>query len=240
MKIKQSNLTPTKNQYVDRFHWEDPLPDPRSFKPTMYKDVTLTYQEINGFTRNELKQRNQAPRLSPFFTTTPKTTCELNKSVPFPNINNIDPIKSGLRANAEPSISKLPVTKQGIATLQQLYNKNGNSKTVLRDSTPGSNTTPLHDLCASTRLLTLTGLSGTMKRNPLACYQTDTHHRTPLHWLVLNPKLNAKMLFEYLNFNSGACKQGLRIVDSHGESSMIDYFLDAHKRIGFKEWKKVG
>ena len=92
--------------------------------------------------------------------------------------------------------------------------------------------------CASERLLTLTGLSGTLKRNPLACYQTDSHHRTPLHWLMLNPKLKMSMLHEFLNFNNNACTPGLRIVDRHGENNAFNYFLDSHVRIGYKEWKK--
>ena len=221
--------------YKDRFNWE---PDSRALQPTQYVDQTFSYVELHGTTREELDARNNAPRLSPSFQTHKKSTVEFTKTSIEANPNGIDD-KSGLRSKAEASESKLPVTKAGIATVQKLYPSGGGaSDPVLRSSKPGIETTPLHDLCASERLLTLTGLSGTLKRNPLACYQTDSHHRTPLHWLMLNPKLNMSMLHEFLNFNNNACTPGLRIVDRHGENNAFNYFLDSHIRIGYKEWKK--
>jgi len=225
--------------YDDKFHWE---PDKRAFKPLYkdvsykskgsYEDVKLTHRAIHGYTPDEFIKRKAASRLVPSFQTTPKQHCELNKTTPKQHIDN----KSGLRAQSEPSVSKLPVSKEGIPTKQHLYT-GGNAEKVLRLPIPGPTTTPLHNLCASERLLTITGLSGTLKRNPLAVNQVDGHHRIPLHWLMLNPRLKPIMLVMYLEHRDGFCKEGIRTVDKHGEQSAIDYFMEAHQRIGYAEWK---
>jgi hypothetical protein len=194
--------------------------DSRKLQPLGYKDKIQTYKEIYGFTKSELKLRQAAPRISPSFKSTPKEPVELKKQVE----NNIDD-QSGYRAKAEASDSIFKL------------HSGGNAPFFLR-SNNRPKTTPLHDLCSSSRLLTLSGLEGTMKRNPLAVNQVDSHHRTPLHWLMLNPRLNVRMLSTYLNFRDCSCQPGLQIVDSHGEYSALDYFMDAFTRIGRKEWSK--
>ena len=209
-------------EFIAGVDWWDK--DERRLQPLGYRDKPITYKEQFGFTKEELERRKQAPRIDSHFQSTPKVPCELNKTVADVDRSaGSTNDRSGLRAKSEPSDVVL-----------QLHTS-GNVPSFLRtDDRPS--TTPLHDLCASTRLLTLTGLSGTLKRNPLACNQTDSHNRTPLHWLMLSPKLDAAMLTTYLNFQNCACKAGLQIVDSHGECSPLDYFMEAHQRIGYKKW----
>ena len=98
-------------------------------------------------------------------------------------------------------------------------------------------TTPLHELTMSARLLNLTSLTGTLKRNPLAVSAVDAGFRTPLHWLMLNPKLTVTLLRLYLDF-SPAAQSCLEVCDAHGEHTPIDYFMGAHKRIGHTKWRK--
>jgi len=200
--------------------WET---DQRPLQPIGYTDQKLSYQEIQGFTKEELARRQAAQRIAPSFTATKKIPVELTK-VLEPDTDRINN-QSGLRSKSEPSDA-----------VHQLHT-GGDVPSFLR-SGKRPTTTPLHDLCASLRLLTHTGLQGTLKRNPLACNQIDSHHRTPLHWLMLSPKLNVTMLSSYLNFNDCACRSGLRIVDSHGECSALDYFMESHQRIGRTEWTK--
>ena len=89
----------------------------------------------------------------------------------------------------------------------------------------------------SARLLNLTSLTGTLKRNPLAVSAVDAGFRTPLHWLMLNPKLTVTLLRLYLDF-SPAAQSCLEVCDAHGVHTPIDYFMGAHKRIGHTKWRK--
>ena len=246
------------------FHSLDDI-DP-NLLPRGHKDRKLSFEEIYGYSREEKARRDAADRLDPKnFQLTPMTRTSLKltpvkglddksgrRCLAEPAISVVDRYPKPLldvkkfqeqdppplpsRPGSSASTISSTFISSALSEAQDKIDLTAASDAKSSEDAKKSLTTPLHELASSERLLNLTSLGGTLKRNPLAVAAKDAGHRTPLHWLVLNPKLTLSMLKLYME-QPGA-NEAISVVDAHGENTPIDYFMTAHKRIGHTKWRK--